>query len=87
MIVTGKHVYLYKINQSWFGHLALKPTLIYIVSKEKISAKITPKIIAVSSYNDNDNNKIRKLESLSHKQREETPIKFAEFLVSIARHC
>ena len=79
----GKWSQLYYLNQGWFQHLALKPTMIYIVSKEPI---FLVKELIEAEYSCHIT-RWRKCENLSHKQREETPIKFAEFLVSIARQC
>lgn len=87
--ISGKRCQVYKLNQGWFGHLALKPTMIYIVSKEPIF--LVRKIMEACDDRPLKDNYLtprwRKCENLSHKQREETPIKFAEFLVDIARHC
>lgn len=89
LLINNKRTNLYKLNQGWFGHLVLKPTLIYVVSKEPIF--LVKKLMdACDDRPLKDNHltpRYRELENLSHKQREETPIEFAEFLVSIARRC
>lgn len=63
--------------QWWFGHLSLKPTLLYIVG-------ISPNDIPRQEYRLIDFS-LRTVESLSKRQRELTPVAFAEWLVEIAR--
>lgn len=64
------------IDQKWFGHPAKKNTLLYIVG-------IKPK--EIPPYPITLHKAKTTVEMLSRKQREETPIKFAQWLIETAR--
>lgn len=62
------------VLQRWWGHEALKPTLLYVVGVSRVS-------VLVSAIGEG----LRPLEHLSKIQRAATPRAFAEWLVAIAR--
>lgn len=64
------------VFQSWWGHVAIKPTWLYIVGNDR--ACIYPGPL---------NKGTRPLEHLSKKQRAATPLPFARFLVELAASC
>lgn len=82
--VSGKHRHLYKLNQGWFGHRALKPTIIYVVSTYPL---IEIADIIINAAEKSKERQYRPLEKLSKKEREATPREFAEFLIWIAERC
>ncbi len=79
------------VNQSWWGHLAAKNSLLYIVGCQK---KDLPKLpIRFDAITHTVSSKIKKYtgrrvkKELSKKQREETPIEFAKWLINVAQNC
>lgn len=79
------------VNQSWWGHLASKNSLLYIVGCPKNKLPKMP--IRFDAITHTVSSKIKKYtgrrvkKELSKKQREETPIEFAEWLLSVATLC
>jgi hypothetical protein len=74
------------ISQSWWGHKAQKKTLIYIVGCSLMDVPIMPLNFNAIEYsiggvNGNKNNPKKELPK---KLREETPVKFAEWLIELA---
>lgn len=66
-----------QINQCRFGHRALKPTWLYIVGLDPRSLPPMPAWIEPA----------RQLRGMSEREREETPLLFAQWLVRLARKC
>lgn len=79
------------INQSWFGHLAEKSTLLYICGLSKNDLPQIP--IKFDAITHTVSSKIKKKsgrrikKELSKKQREETPIDLAKWLIEVASKC
>lgn len=70
--------FLLGVNQSWWGHRAEKATLLYIVG---CSPSEIPPIPYSLNYAETT------VENLSRRQREMTPLSFAEWLVELAARC
>jgi hypothetical protein len=97
--IAGMHSYFLELNQSYFGYMALKPTKIYIISKSDISERQVRRFngygdVVRTKFSDLESlrylrgtRKLKPLEKLSKKQREATPIAFAQFLIDIAKMC
>jgi hypothetical protein len=75
------------VDQSWFGHRARKPTLLYIVG-------IEPRCLPDLNYSMNPPSAVIETEirgrpgalpAVSRRERYATPLPFAEWLVSVAR--
>ena len=66
------------VNQSWWGHVAEKSTLLYFCGIQPRYVPIIP--ITLDSHT-------RTVESLSHSHREKTPLAFAAWLVDLANRC
>jgi hypothetical protein len=93
--------YFAKLNQSFFGHMALKPTKLYIFSKNDIGENtvcvdsffgntIAVKIKISDLFDLRDLRglgNIKPCQNLSRSQRESTPANFAKFLIDIAKLC
>ena len=82
--------YSVSINQSWFGHKAEKKTLLYIVGCKPANLPIIPIKFDLIEYVVSSS--IRKgspgwKPEISRKEREETPIQLAKWLVETASKC
>lgn len=65
------------VNQSWWGHNGLKPTLLYICGVSRASVQFPLSL----SY------PLKSCESMCTAERERTPPAFAEWLVDLASRC
>lgn len=68
---------LLPLNQSWFGHLAPKPTALYIVGCA----------VPDLAQHYSDELAVGRIENMSTAQRETTPLPFARFLVDLVNTC
>jgi hypothetical protein len=82
------------IHQHWWGHRAEKKTLLYIVGCEPKDIPSLPFRIDEASHvvSNGSTNHIQFGEpgwrpAISHKEREETPIDLAKWLVNLATKC
>jgi hypothetical protein len=66
------------VNQSWFGHIGTKPTLLYICG---ILPADIPKVPFNLSY------PLKSVEAMTTPQRERTPDQFAYWLIDLALKC
>lgn len=79
------------IDQSWWGHLAKKNTLLYIVGISLNKLPIIPmnfnaiEFTVSSKIKKKSGRRIKK--EIPKKQREETPIEFAKWLIEVAEKC
>ena len=83
--------YTLSVNQSWWGHLAEKSTLLYIVGCSQMRLPSLP--ISFNAIEYTVGSRIKKKsgrrakKELTKKQREETPIEFAKWLIEVAKRC
>ena len=68
---------LLPLNQSWFGHLAPKPTALYIVGCA----------VPDLAQHYSEELAVGRIENMSTAQRETTPLPFARFLVDLVNTC
>lgn len=79
------------VNQSWFGHLAEKKSLLYVCGINK--NEVPPIPIRFDAIEYTVSSRIKKKSGrrtkreLSKKQREQTPIDFAKWLIELAEKC
>jgi hypothetical protein len=66
------------VFQSWWGHKAPKPTILYVVGVEPADVPPIPFELGIPEG---------RIENMSRAQREETPPAFAAWLVELARRC
>lgn len=80
------------VNQRWWGHRAEKATLLYIVGCAVSNLPVFPLVLGKAEYIVGTSGRrcdgYRKAHrEISKKEREATPLAFAEFLCEIARRC
>lgn len=71
------------LNQSWFGHLAEKRTLLYIVGIDRIEVPSIPICFNIPIYALGKRKKNSKKKELPKSEREKTPVKFAKWLIEL----
>lgn len=67
---------LIPINQSWFGHRATKPTILYIVGLKAGNLPALPYSLNLVRH---------KINNMPKKERETTPLELAKWLVKVAQ--
>ncbi len=65
------------VNQSWWGHSGLKPTLLYVCGVSRSSVQFPLSL----------NYPLKTVEMMSTAERERTPPAFAQWLVDLAKRC
>lgn len=79
------------VNQSWWGHKAEKQTFLYIVGCDR--NELPPIPISFSAIEYTVSSKIKKKsgrrikKEITKKEREETPIELAKWLIEVAKKC
>lgn len=66
------------VFQSWWGHRAPKPTIVYIVGIEPADLPPIPYALGIPPG---------RIENMGRAEREATPAPFCEWLVEVARRC
>lgn len=79
--------YSISVNQSWFGHWAEKKTLLYIVGCPITELPEIPISFDAIQYVISTNRGDTTKKEVPRHMRESTPIKFAEWLVEVAKIC
>lgn len=79
------------VNQSWWGHRATKNSLLYIVGCPVNELPIMPIKFDAITHTVSSRIKLksgrRTKKELTKKQREETPLEFAKWLIQVAEKC
>jgi hypothetical protein len=80
------------VNQSWWGHKAEKKTLLYIVGMKVEDVPRMPISFDAIQYTISSPKKVngrrnQHKKEISKKEREETPIDFAKWLIELASNC
>jgi hypothetical protein len=79
------------VNQSWWGHLAVKKSLLYIVGCDLKDLPIMPIKFDAITHTVSSQIKLksgkRTKKELTKEQREETPLDFAKWLIEVAKKC
>jgi hypothetical protein len=79
--------YSLSVNQSWWDHRAEKKTLLYIVGCERSELPQMPLKFDAIEYvvAPSKNNHGKGIKSITKKEREQTPVEFAKWLIEIVQ--
>lgn len=77
------------INQSWFGHRAEKKTILYVCGCKLSDVPEVPFFLDYPTHviESHSSKKYNRLPSVSKKEREQTPLDLAVWLLDLARRC
>ena len=81
--------YSISVDQFWWGHKARKRTLLYIVGCPKRKLPLIPLRFDAIEYvvSSSTRTKRREIREISKSDRERTPVKFAKWLIEVAKCC